>query len=156
MESVNQKYMSLNSNAPNLQLKVSKPASFHYEVMEAHVLKHECFQGVEFEDEQISVEDGLLTVKPGFQWRSFSMGFHAPLVFLGLARMGVIDKVFVYGQPWTIEHSLLRAVLLQYSGTLGVDRARIDAIYAQGLVDAKVPLRGLWTALARWFGPRGA
>jgi len=45
------------------------------------VLKHECFQGVEFEDEQISVADGLLTVKPGFQWRSFSMGFHAPLVF---------------------------------------------------------------------------
>ena len=93
MESVNQKYMSLNSNAPNLQLKVSKPASFHYEVMEAHVLKHECFQGAEFEDEQISISAGQLTVKPGFQWRSFSMGFHAPLVFFGLARMGVIDKV---------------------------------------------------------------
>ena len=83
------------------------------------MLKHECFQGAEFEDEQISVADGLLTVKPGFQWRSFSMGFHAPLVFFGLARMGVIDKVFVYGQPWTIEHSLLRAVLLQYLGTFG-------------------------------------
>ena len=106
-------YRFLSSKVTNPQLKLSKPASFHYEVMEAHVLKHECFQGVEFEDEQISVADGLLTVKPGFQWRSFSMGFHAPLVFFGLARMGVIDKVFVYGQPWTIEHSLLRAVLLQ-------------------------------------------
>ena len=156
MRPVNQKCIFLNSNATNPQLKLSKPASFHYEVMEAHVLKHECFQGAEFEDEQISVADGLLTVKPGFQWRSLSMGLHAPLVFFGLARMGVIDKVFVYGQPWTIEHSLLRAVLLQYSGTLGVDRARIDVIYAQCLVDAKVPLRGLWSALARWLGPRGA
>ena len=70
--------------------------------------------------------------------------------------MRVIDKVFVYGQTWTIEHSLLRAVLLQYMGTFGVDRARIDVFYAQGLVDAKVQLRGLWSALARWFGPRGA
>jgi len=76
-------YRFLSSKVTNPQLKLSKPASFHYEVMEAHVLKHECFQGVEFEDEQISVADGLLTVKPGFQWRSFSMGFHAPLVFLG-------------------------------------------------------------------------
>ena len=124
--------------------------------MEAHVLKHECLLGAEFEDEQISVADGLLTVTPGFQWRSFSMGFHAPLVFFGLVHMGVPDKEFVYGQPWTVEASLLRAVLLQYSRTLGVDRARIDAIYAQGLVDAKVPLSGLWSALARWFGPRGA
>ena len=99
MVSVNQKYISLYPNAPNPQLKVSKSASFRYEVMEAHVIKHECFQGAEFEDKQISVADGLLTVKPGFQWRSLSMGLHAPLVFFGLARMGVIDKVFVYGQP---------------------------------------------------------
>ena len=120
------------------------------------MLKHECLLGAEFADEQISVADGLLTVKPGFQWRSFSMGFHAPLVFFGVVNMGVLDKEFVYGQPWTVEASLLRAVLLQYSRTLGVDRARIDAIYAQGLVDAKVPLSGLWGALARWFGPRGA
>ena len=29
------------------------------------------------------------------------MGLHAPLVCLGQARMGILDKVFLYGQPWT-------------------------------------------------------
>jgi hypothetical protein len=36
-------------------------------------------------------------VRPGFQWRSFAMGFHTPLVFFDLARLGVIYKVFFYG-----------------------------------------------------------
>jgi len=29
------------------------------------------------------------------------MGLHARLVFLGQARMGMLDEVFLYGQPWT-------------------------------------------------------
>ena len=82
------------------------------------------------------------------------MGLHAPLVFLGQARMGILDKVFLYGQPWTAECSLLRSVLLQYQGTLAIDRARIDDLYAQDLVDAKIPFPGLWGAIARRLGPR--
>ena len=82
------------------------------------------------------------------------MGLHARLVFLGQARMGMLDEVFLYGQPWTTECSLLRSVLLQYQGTLAIDRALIDDFYAQGLVDAKIPFPGLWGAIARRLGTR--
>lgn len=122
--------------------------------MQSYEIKHKCFERIEFEDEQISILDGMLTVHSGFKWRSFSMGFHAPLVFFGLARMGVLDNLFVYGQPWTTEQSLLRAVLLQYMEALSLERAAIDRIYAQGLVEAKVPFPTLWAGLACRFGRR--
>ncbi|MFQ3347235.1 MAG: hypothetical protein ACI8RT_000969 [Candidatus Azotimanducaceae bacterium] len=122
--------------------------------MESYSIRHECLQDIEFKDEQVAIFDGQVTVHAGFRWRSFSMSLHALLVFFGLAPMGVIDKVFLYGQPWTTEHSLLRAVLLQYQSTLPIDRVLIDEIYAQGLIDAKVPFQWLWAGLAGWFGPR--
>lgn len=87
--------MILNGSAR--QLKLSKPASLVYEVLEGYVFKHECFQGFQFEDKRTLILNGFLMVRPGFQWRSFAMGFHTPLVFFDLARLGVIYKVFFYG-----------------------------------------------------------
>ena len=142
--------MSLNSTS--LSLKLRKSSSFGYEVMASYSIRHEVFQDILFEDQQISIADGLLTIGSGFQWRSFVMCAHMPLVFFGLARPGVSDKVFIYGQPWITEHSILRAALLQYRSTLAIDRASIDEIYAQGLVDAKIAFPSLWSGVARWFG----
>ena len=54
---------------------------FIYEVVQWYSFTHQLLSGVEFEDEKIVVANSVLDVKPGYQWRSFSMGLHAPMVF---------------------------------------------------------------------------
>jgi len=143
-------------NLGGLGLKVRKFALFSYEVVQWYSFTHQSLSGVEFEDEKIVVANSVLDVKPGYQWRSFSMGLHAPMVFFGLFRMGPIDSHFVYGQPWTTEYSLVRAVLLEYRKQLSMNPVQIYEIYEQGLVEAKVPFKSLWLPLVRLFGPRNA
>jgi hypothetical protein len=53
--------------------------------------------GVHYTGGAISINAGLLTIKRGMRWRSFTMASHKLLVFFGLSPLGCCPKVLSTG-----------------------------------------------------------
>jgi|GEM_PF-2662264 hypothetical protein len=79
------------------------------------------------------------------------MGLHAPLVFLGQARMGILDKVFLYGQPWTAHRLAFGDFTSSQCGDLEIFlsyravgtkqiKLKVDGSYAWGVEPLRSPI----------------
>ena len=111
--------------------------------------------GVHYTGGAISINAGLLTIKRGMRWRSFTMASHKLLVFFGLSPLGVLSQGFVYGLPIACKASMLHHQLTLHRRELELSRRKVAEIFTEDLQRAGYPFARFVGLVTRWFMPRG-
>jgi hypothetical protein len=109
---------------------------------------------VRFENEAVSISGGVLTIKKGMRWRSFTMASHNLLVFVGLSPLGELSFGLPYGVPTSTKASMLNHQLILHRKDLGLSRHQVAQIFVDDLFRAGYPGARFVGIVARCFMPR--
>lgn len=110
------------------------------------------FEGVEFENEWVTIRESAIRIRAGYAWD----GCSPCISVFGLFYVGTPDGAQHLGLPATYHASLVHDVLCQWRAQIPVTRAQSIAIFHQLLKEVHFPLAGLYAGAVFLFGPRRA
>lgn len=123
---------------------------WRYQLDEDFSYEHHHFLGIEFENEWIRIEGGVISVKKGYAWDGCSPKKN----IFGLFTIGTPDGALHLGKPWAAQASLVHDTLCQFRKTLPLTKQQVVEIFDDQLKALDWPLRRAYVWAVDRFGPQ--
>jgi hypothetical protein len=111
---------------------------------------HALFDGIEFKNEWISINNGELTIHSKYSWD----GCTPKAQPFGLFTIGTPDGSLRFGKPWLYYPSLVHDALCQFRDDLPFTKQQVIQIFEEHLQQVEWPLCTLYVAAVKHFGPQ--
>lgn len=121
-----------------------------YQLPSDYSYKHPLLNGIEFENEWVTIRNGTITVRMNYAWD----GCTPKWSILGLWWVGVPDGILRLGKPWMYFASLIHDALCQFRHLIAISKAAVVQIFNDVMERDQFPLRPIYRWFVEKLGPK--